>query len=239
MKYLLLLWSILLIKNSVARKCFSHEFECGTRNSTATIIERDQCIPLDQVCDGVPDCPFSDDEWNCPSFDLCSKSDNTFTCKSGNICILKAWTCDGLWDCPDQSDEADELCHQALNCNDGFVCTNTNNRCVPSQNICNNKTYDGCLDGQDESICSTNSIASSYSDSSSSSTSIPSTSTTDNNNKNTPVVIPNIGNDSTIDQKTISSPSSTSASVSTTTTTTTTIKPLRPAPSSSSLPSPS
>jgi len=139
------------------RICLSNEYKCNNRNGLYPILDQDQCILNDFLCDGIADCPFGDDEWNCPSFSKCIEL-NGFQCKNTiePICISSNFTCDNIWDCPDQSDESNETCNQALHCN-GFVCNQTNYRCLPSNLVCDKKIYDGCLNGQDELNCDYNS----------------------------------------------------------------------------------
>jgi len=60
-----------------------------------------ECIQLNFLCDGNPDCINGQDELNCQNH-TCHHME--FRCKSGT-CIAIAWECDGEIDCVDGSDE--------------------------------------------------------------------------------------------------------------------------------------
>ena len=93
-------------------------------------------IPKTYVCDFEFDCPFGEDEINCPDQDQ-------YHCKDSSKTVPLKWVCDVIKDCPDGDDE--ENCAESsptrYTCRDG------------SQNIriewvCDD--YADCPDGDDE-----------------------------------------------------------------------------------------
>jgi len=128
--------------------CTSEEFLCEGRNSYPNA-----CIDLSFVCDGIMDCYFGQDEFNCNE---CNE-ENGFICQSTGDCISLQWKCDGIWDCKNQEDETPQTCPElnanCLSSNQCFICNNTNNRCISSNLVCDGADYDGCIDGQDEHNC--------------------------------------------------------------------------------------
>nr|XP_017095015.2 basement membrane-specific heparan sulfate proteoglycan core protein isoform X11 [Drosophila bipectinata] len=121
------------------------------------------CIPIESVCDGIPDCDHNEDE----DYELCNCSGDMFKCLRGGRCIEKEKVCDGKSHCLDGSDES--------------ACLNTapqptttqpippiypiprrcqpyewqceNLECIDSRLYCND--IEDCTDGSDE-ICLSN-----------------------------------------------------------------------------------
>nr|XP_017095017.2 basement membrane-specific heparan sulfate proteoglycan core protein isoform X13 [Drosophila bipectinata] len=60
------------------------------------------CIPIESVCDGIPDCDHNEDE----DYELCNCSGDMFKCLRGGRCIEKEKVCDGKSHCLDGSDES-------------------------------------------------------------------------------------------------------------------------------------
>lgn len=115
-------------KSSTPIVCNSNEFSCT---------KEQKCIPLNQKCDGMPDCVDGEDEDACPHSLYCTypnrvcKSDKG---KDNSTCIPVTKLCDGSFDCMDGSDEGD-LCrlkqcetekrcsHFCHNTPEGFICS--------------------------------------------------------------------------------------------------------------------
>ncbi|KAL3120703.1 hypothetical protein niasHT_007995 [Heterodera trifolii] len=125
--------------NAVAAGCMADERACGSN----------ECVKLDYVCDGEPDCRDRSDELNCPAKRLCEP--NEFKCKNSR-CVQKMWLCDGDDDCGDGSDEKScgERKHGDLCQATEFSCSNKK-QCVPASFQCDG-TND-CQDGSDEIGC--------------------------------------------------------------------------------------
>jgi len=128
--------------------CTENEFLCQGRNSYP-----DECVSITFVCDGIMDCMFGQDEFNCNSCD----DTNGFVCESSGDCIPAEWKCDGEWDCEEQEDELPENCPElyssCITSSDNFICSNTNQRCLDNSLVCNHRDYDGCIDGEEEQYC--------------------------------------------------------------------------------------
>merc|ERR1719440_2019129 len=63
------------------------------------------CIPMDDKCNGIRDCPSGSDE----AMDLCEPDcTGAINCSTGTgrpNCVPPAWQCDGVSDCVDGEDE--------------------------------------------------------------------------------------------------------------------------------------
>lgn len=121
----------------------------GVCQSDEKICGNSECVKLEYVCDGEPDCRDHTDEQNCPRYHHCQP--NEFKCKNQH-CVQKMWLCDGEDDCGDNSDE--EHCGQKIQPNgcspSQFKCLNVN-QCIPNSFHCDG-TND-CGDGSDEIGC--------------------------------------------------------------------------------------
>uniref|UniRef100_A0A914HTB1 Basement membrane proteoglycan n=1 Tax=Globodera rostochiensis TaxID=31243 RepID=A0A914HTB1_GLORO len=125
--------------NTIAAGCMADERACGNN----------ECVKLEYVCDGEPDCRDRSDELNCPAKRSCEP--NEFRCRNDK-CVQKMWLCDGDDDCGDKSDEQNcgqrkpgDMCQPTE-----FRCTN-GRQCVPQSFQCDG-TND-CQDGSDEIGC--------------------------------------------------------------------------------------
>uniref|UniRef100_A0A183CLT6 Basement membrane proteoglycan n=1 Tax=Globodera pallida TaxID=36090 RepID=A0A183CLT6_GLOPA len=123
----------------IAAGCMADERACGNN----------ECVKLEYVCDGEPDCRDRSDELNCPAKRNCEP--NEFRCRNDK-CVQKMWLCDGDDDCGDKSDEQNcgqrqpgDMCQPTE-----FRCTN-GRQCVPQSFQCDG-TND-CQDGSDEIGC--------------------------------------------------------------------------------------
>nr|QQK84939.1 vitellogenin receptor [Chrysoperla nipponensis] len=136
--------------------CNDDEFAC-TSNMTV-------CVPEDDRCNGISDCPQGEDEENCSDTD-CQKDE--FKCKNGK-CIQESWVCDKTDDCGDKSDENYDLCnymnrpmnknqdgssmkfnmtaYKKIPCTNGFRCKS--GQCIEWKFVCNKEN--DCEDESDE-----------------------------------------------------------------------------------------
>ena len=78
------------------------------------------CIPTFRVCDGTLDCPYADDEEDCP-ITFCQ---NMLKC--GDRCIHSLQICDGISQCTDHEDEL--MCGAPI-CPDNCQCLGFSVRC--------------------------------------------------------------------------------------------------------------
>ncbi|CAH1777885.1 unnamed protein product [Owenia fusiformis] len=97
-----------------------------------------KCIPLYKRCDSFKDCPFMDDENNCP----CRYDERS--CGDG-ICVHISSICDGVVDCKDGTDE--QNCSTCRD--DQFKCRHY--QCVSNTTRCDG--HEDCNDGSDEQNC--------------------------------------------------------------------------------------
>uniref|UniRef100_A0A914WJQ4 EGF-like domain-containing protein n=1 Tax=Plectus sambesii TaxID=2011161 RepID=A0A914WJQ4_9BILA len=114
----------------MAARCADVEYECTTTG---------RCIPYEETCDGVPDCPNKEDE----AIDFCGTREcreGFFACGNGQ-CILAAKKCDGHNDCGNYRDETQCECRPGeFKCKSGM--------CVLLTKRCNNEM--DCNDASDE-----------------------------------------------------------------------------------------
>nr|XP_006813017.1 PREDICTED: uncharacterized protein LOC102803992 [Saccoglossus kowalevskii] len=118
--------------------CPADYFRCNTSG---------ECILKEYICDGIPDCKDTSDEFQCDT--VCS--DDSFTCDSGQ-CISLSFYCDFTPQCEDGSDEYECVLRDCLLTE--FQCDN--GQCIDGSLICNVKI--NCADGSDENVESCRSI---------------------------------------------------------------------------------
>lgn len=130
--------------------CFDYEYQC--QNTT------NQCIQLNEVCNGEVDCPYFDDETSCVDNNTCRN--NLFFCWASYPkmpqCIRRSAVCDGDDDCPAHEDESQALCGNRTSsskCDSThYECSNESYRlCIPQQFICDR--ISDCRTGEDEVNC--------------------------------------------------------------------------------------
>ena len=77
------------------------------------------CLPLFRVCDGIHDCPFGDDEKECPANEDSLLCPGLFKCRSGK-CLHHVHVCDGNPDCGDAAEDEQVCtppgCHDRCRC---------------------------------------------------------------------------------------------------------------------------
>nr|XP_018916532.1 PREDICTED: low-density lipoprotein receptor-related protein 2-like [Bemisia tabaci] len=133
---------------------YSDEFNCKFCEPGKVLCNADpgmnECFnPTTQKCDGIPHCPFGEDEIGC--FPECNQS---IRCASGKKCYFKSQRCDSIKDCTDNSDEYN-CPNSPVKCDVGKrICDNGN--CIPSQLWCNG--IDDCGDESDETTCFRNTL---------------------------------------------------------------------------------
>ncbi|XP_047739334.1 low-density lipoprotein receptor-related protein 1 [Hyalella azteca] len=117
------------------RDCALTEVNCGTA----------YCIPYQDACNGVAQCPDASDEdpYYCSTREC---RDGFFSCGSGR-CIAKSRVCDQQPDCPDMRDESDCPCDTDTG---HFLCPHIG-ICLPPQLRCN--AQPDCPDVSDEIGC--------------------------------------------------------------------------------------
>ncbi|XP_070074540.1 basement membrane-specific heparan sulfate proteoglycan core protein isoform X24 [Drosophila takahashii] len=119
------------------------EFACHNRD----------CIPIESVCDGTPDCGRSEDEDDA----LCKCTADKYKCQHGGGCIPKTQVCDGKPQCRDRSDES--ACHLNGRLNKtrlGVQCQENQYQCGDGSCISGYKRCNGindCADDADEYNC--------------------------------------------------------------------------------------
>ncbi|XP_041563042.1 basement membrane-specific heparan sulfate proteoglycan core protein isoform X19 [Drosophila elegans] len=136
-----------------AQSCLENiEFACHNRD----------CIPIESVCDGTPDCGHEEDE----DYALCNCSGDKYKCQRGGGCIPKSQVCDGKPQCRDRSDESACHLHGRLNKTRlGVECLGSQYQCGDGSCISGYKRCNGitdCADGADEYNCIYNYVDSSY-----------------------------------------------------------------------------
>jgi hypothetical protein len=92
-------------------------------------------VAPEKICDGVPDCPGGNDEWECPPY---------FCANGSSIGAFRV--CDGVRDCLGGEDERDDQCATVAV---GFQCSPGVR--VPPRDLCNGKPE--CANGADEASC--------------------------------------------------------------------------------------
>lgn len=113
--------------------CLADEVKCS---------EHDICIKRQQWCDGIMDCPNSEDEANdCGETGTCEKGQ--FMCKDGT-CISSTDHCNSNYECADKSDE--EGCATQQCRSDEFQCRD--GTCISNSLECDGRS--DCLDFSDE-----------------------------------------------------------------------------------------
>ncbi|GFO15831.1 low-density lipoprotein receptor [Plakobranchus ocellatus] len=123
--------------------CHLHEVTCGDGS----------CVPMDQACDDLVQCPHAEDEHGCGAAEqagefppLCHLHE--FPCGDGS-CIPMHQVCDGLVQCPHAEDE--HGCGVELTCAvSDFRCDDLSG-CVQSDHRCDGQP--DCKDGSDEAKC--------------------------------------------------------------------------------------
>ncbi|XP_053381957.1 contactin rig-6-like [Mercenaria mercenaria] len=116
--------TVWLVNGEPILGCPERKFEC---NQPLANTEYSQCIPENNVCDGVADCTDGSDELNCPN--PCLESQKV--CRGA--CVPKTSSCDELI-----CNYPDFLCHDKL-------------KCVSADSRCNK--IDECPDESDEWSC--------------------------------------------------------------------------------------
>lgn len=125
---------------------------CSSEQFTCAYVQ--QCLSLDEKCNGVQDCVDGSDEMNCPTRTPSTVSPNSckkmeFLCPSKG-CIPALLICDGVPDCPLNEDEVG--CSLTGCFNGSLLCASTN-RCIAVSQRCDGIA--DCIDfSLDESSCS-------------------------------------------------------------------------------------
>ena len=118
---LLSLTSFLFTSNAIPCDVGEELYKCWDNNGAFELEYDQNCTYMDWICDEIADCPFGDDEWNCPTYEQCmTDTDNTgapigFGCDN-TTCIYYSWSCLGgdvsVWDCPNQADVSQQTCQE-------------------------------------------------------------------------------------------------------------------------------
>jgi hypothetical protein len=103
-----------------------------------------RCLPPEQICDGIADCPGGEDEvaTYCGGGDCASTE---FTCLDGT-CIGADRICDGRDDCAGGEDE--RWCGESCGLTD-VSCSDWS--CIPREALCDGRS--DCEQGEDERRC--------------------------------------------------------------------------------------
>ncbi|KAK3589232.1 hypothetical protein CHS0354_020093 [Potamilus streckersoni] len=151
MKVLMLVMTLCLIAGhevgslevATKEKELSHEvLSCYSSEMYPCDIDRNECIPASQVCNGIIECTNASDE----NVETCGCLPNEFHCNS-SVCIDIIHRCDQKKDCVDGADE--------LDC-ETYSCPSTHSKCanhfcVPNDFFCN--FINDCGDNSDEENC--------------------------------------------------------------------------------------
>jgi len=138
----------------------TNQYQCWGTNGILSQ-EIPVCINSADRCDAADscECPWCDDQWNCPSFEGCQENGG-FLCSNSYLpgtnqlwaCIPAEWKCDGIWDCPSGEDEGSEYCNVGKcagnhNLTYWYQCSDTG-RCISINSVGNGEI--DCVDGEDE-----------------------------------------------------------------------------------------
>ncbi|KAH8235981.1 hypothetical protein KR032_011790, partial [Drosophila birchii] len=132
------------VPTGIGGNCLENiEFACHNRD----------CITIESVCDGIPDCTGAEDE----DYALCNCSGDKYKCQRGGGCIPKVQVCDGKPQCRDRSDESACHLHGRFNRTRlGVECLSHQYQCGDGSCISGYKRCNGitdCDDGADENNC--------------------------------------------------------------------------------------
>lgn len=136
----------------------ANQYQCWDTNGILKNVQFPLCVERGERCDGQCDCPWCDDEWNCPTFEECQVDGflcvNSYLPKTNQLwaCIPQEWVCDGVWDCPNGEDESSEFCNVDKCANNHnltywYQCSDTG-RCIDIWAVGNGEI--DCVDGEDE-----------------------------------------------------------------------------------------
>jgi hypothetical protein len=137
------------------------QYQCWNTNGILKNLNTSLCIDLNQKCHSREscECPWCDDQWNCPTFEGC-KQNGGFLCLNSTLpgtnelwaCIPQEWKCDGIWDCPSGEDEGSQFCNVGKcagnhNLTYWYQCSDTG-RCIEVFAVGNGEI--DCVNGEDE-----------------------------------------------------------------------------------------
>ena len=80
-------------------------FKCVSREDANPIMPGKATVLIDNVCDGVTDCSFGNDEIYCPDVYFCNDSTTTISKSTAIVWINRQKLCDNKKDCPAGDDE--------------------------------------------------------------------------------------------------------------------------------------
>ena len=84
------------------------------------------CVPHHMVCDGIAQCPYEHDEYNCTyRYDPSRLCAGLFRCKDTHVCIHASQICDGRVHCPIRGED-ENICEP---CPKGCVCVGLSYDC--------------------------------------------------------------------------------------------------------------